>query len=324
VQVAAFRAATERLIGRPLGDDERIAVAVSGGPDSLALLLLAHAAYGGRVQALTVDHGLRPESADEAAQVARLCVGRGIAHETLPVTVERCGEGIQAAAREARYAALARRCEKAGIRWLMTAHHADDQAETLLLRLARGSGLAGMAGIRACRPFGRGVDLLRPLLSERKSALVRIVAEAGIQAVDDPSNRSEAFDRTAARRLLAEADWIDPARVGDTAAHLAEAEAALAWLVEEAWAGRALVGPGEVSLDAEGLPAEVVRRLVLKAVQQVQPAADPDGPALAGLVAALHAGHRRTIAGVLARPGAIWHFCAAPARSASKPPPSAE
>jgi len=128
-----------------------LAVAVSGGPDSLALMLLAHAVPGLTVTALTVDHGLRPEAAEEARFVAALAAARGIAHHILPVRVEDCGQGVQAAARAARYAALGGWCASAGVGLLATAHHADDQAETLLMRLARGAGVGGLAGIRRKR-----------------------------------------------------------------------------------------------------------------------------------------------------------------------------
>src|SRR3954466_8445661 len=108
-----------------------LGVAVAGGPDSLALLLLAEAAFPGRVRAATVDHRLRPESAGEAAFVARICADRGVPHDILEASVARAGEGLQAAAREARYAALAAWMRERGLAWLLTAHHADDQAETL-------------------------------------------------------------------------------------------------------------------------------------------------------------------------------------------------
>ena len=117
----------------------KLGLAVSGGPDSLALLLLARAALPGRVEAATVDHGLRPESADEAVMVAAVCARLGVPHRTLAVDVAQ--GNIQAQARAARYAALAVWMGEQGIEALATAHHADDQAETLLLRLNRGSGV---------------------------------------------------------------------------------------------------------------------------------------------------------------------------------------
>ena len=232
-------------LGRLVAPTERLAVAVSGGPDSIALLLLAQAAFPGRVQALTVDHGLRAAAAAEAAFVASLCTARGIPHQTLPWTGPKPAANRQAEARNARYALLRDACAAAGIGVLATAHHADDQAETLLMRLARGSG-GGLAGIRMHRPLGAGVTLVRPLLGVRRAALAAIVAEVGIVPVTDPTNDDPHYDRTHARRLLASTPWLDAARLADSAAHLAEAEAALDWAADRAWAGRAEAGDGAV------------------------------------------------------------------------------
>src|SRR3546814_18792599 len=107
---------------------------------------------------------------------------------------------------------------EAGVTIRMTAHHADDQAETLLMRLARGSGLSGLSGVRA-RRSGKGVTIMRPLLGYRKTELAEIVRAAGLIAADDPSNRSQAYDRTPARALLAAAPWLDPLRITASAAH---------------------------------------------------------------------------------------------------------
>ena len=214
------------LIGRPLGAGEVVAVAVSGGPDSLALLLLAHAAFGPpRVAALTVDHRLRPEAAAEAAQVAGIAAGLGVRHATLSWDDPKPAGNLQAAARTARYALMGRWCADHGVGWLMTAHHRGDVAETLLLRLARGAGLAGLAGPRARRVLRPGGELLRPLLDVDPAALAAVVADAGLTALDDPSNHAARFDRTRARALLARTGWLALARLGAAAAHLADAEA---------------------------------------------------------------------------------------------------
>lgn len=299
-----FRAAVEALAPDLHG---KVGLAVSGGPDSLALLLLA-CRVGFDVVAITVDHGLRLEAAEEARRVAALSAKFGVPHETLTVDVPRAAS-VQAAARAARYAAMAGWCDDHGVRWLMTAHHADDQAETLLMRLSRGSGLGGMAGIRARRTVeGHAVTLLRPLLGARKADLVALVAEAGITAVDDPSNRSDAYDRTAVRALLA-GGGIDIAGAAATAAHLVEAEAALRWTADEAWAGRASVSGDALALDTRGLPAELVRRLVLRAFREIR-GVEPDGPALQRLLA----GGGGSLGGILAEGGPLWRFRAEPPR----------
>lgn len=285
---------------------DTLAVAVSGGPDSLALLLLAHAALGQRVRALTVDHRLRAEAAGEAAMVARICAGLRVPHATLPWTGAKPGASIQAAARDARYALMTDWCAAHGITWLATAHHADDQAETLLMRLARGSGAGGLAGIRACRDLGQGVTLIRPLLGERRDALRAIVDAAGLTPVDDPANRSPAYDRTAARALLATTPWLDPARLAAAAAHLAEAEAALDWTAALAWDSRAEAGADSVVLDTAGLPPELRRRLVARAFAALGEL--PDGPRLDRLIRRLETGGTATLGTIQGRSGGRWTF----------------
>jgi tRNA(Ile)-lysidine synthase len=181
-----------------------IAVAVSGGPDSLALLLLTDCwaqAHGGSAVALTVDHGLRPESASETAEVAAWAESRGIAHEILHWAGDKPRSGIQAAARQARYRLLTEACAARGILHLALAHHVDDQAETVLFRRERASGPAGLAGMAASRSLG-AVRIIRPLLGWPKSALVETCRRFGQAYVEDPSNRSGRFARTALRRRL--------------------------------------------------------------------------------------------------------------------------
>ena len=305
-----FAALMARALGRPLTPAEPIAVAVSGGPDSVALLLLAAAAFPGRTTALTVDHGLRPAAADEAANVARQCAAAGIPHQILHWTGAKPTANIQAAARAARYRLMADWCAAHGTVLLLTAHHADDQAETLLMRLARGSGSPGLAGIRARRDLGQGVTLVRPLLTVRRADL----STNGWQVANDPTNHDPHYDRTHARRLLACTEWLDPARLAAAASHLAQAEAALVWAADFAWAGRALLAPHAVRLDVAGLPDELVHRLTLRAIRHLNATAVPQGPAVTRLIARLHGGHRATIAGVAATGGPVWHFIPAPPR----------
>lgn len=309
--VQRFRRDLEALAG----ETERLAVAVSGGPDSLALLLLAHAAFPGGVEAATVDHGLRPESAAEAASVAGHCARLGITHHILAARVERDGEGLQAAARDARYAALAGWMEEEGLGLLLTAHHSDDQAETLLMRLNRGSGVAGLAGVRAAgRVPGSELRLYRPLLGWRRSELEAIVAAAGIEPARDPSNADEAFDRARLRRRMGEAPWLDPAALARSAALLAEAEAALEWTAGPLFAARAERTDAGAILRPHGLPPELLRRLVLRCLQSLAPGARPRGEPLASLIARLHEGKTATLCGVKATGGETWRFERAPPR----------
>lgn len=292
-----------RLGAIPAG--ARLGLAVSGGPDSLALLMIAAAERPGAIRAATVDHGLRPDARREAEMVAAICAERGIPHDILTVTVT---GSVQAAARAARYAALADWCRAHALDHLATAHHRDDQAETVLMRLARGAGLAGLSGIRAARPLGEGVMLVRPLLGMPKAELEAIVAAAGLSPARDPSNDDPRYDRTAIRRLLAGSDALDPARIAHSAAILAEAEDALGWAAERLAAERI---EGD-TLDPADLPPELLRRLVSR--QLARFGADPDGPALARLIATVAAGRAATLGDVLVSPGPRWRFAPAPPR----------
>jgi tRNA(Ile)-lysidine synthase len=225
----------------PPEDRERqtkLGLAVSGGPDSLALLLLANAMHPGEIAVASVDHGLRPEAAGEVAFVERVCAALDLPFTALKVRV--AGGNLQASAREARYAALSRWVREEGLGALATAHHADDQAETLLMRLARGSGLSGLAGVRAAHPFdpGDGGDpfpLLRPLLGWRKAELEALVAASGIEPVRDPSNEETRFDRVRMRDHLAQHDWLDAQALATSAEHLAEAWRAIEWYAQIDW-----------------------------------------------------------------------------------------
>ena len=212
-----------------------LGLAVSGGGDSLALLLLAHAALPGRVKAATVDHGLRPESADEADRVARYCAELGMAHTTLTVSVAR--GNTQEQARKARYAALGDWAEEYDLGALATAHQMDDQAETFLMRLNRGSGLAGLSAIRALGSVPSApVRLVRPLLRWRRDELAAIIERFGWSAVDDPSNHDDRYDRVRMRRALAECDWLDISAIEKSAGFLAEANDAIEWMVGREYA----------------------------------------------------------------------------------------
>ncbi len=198
-----FDAAMARL--GPWEDRPRLAVAVSGGPDSLCLTLLAHewaAAREGEVIGLTVDHGLRPESAAEASRVGEWLGARGIRHQILNWRGDKPGTGIQEAARHARYQLLNRWVGEHGCLHLLLAHTRDDQAETFVMRLGRGSGLRGLAAMPAVS-YGADARLLRPLLGIRKSRLTATLRDRGQQWIDDPSNDDIRFERVRTRGFLA-------------------------------------------------------------------------------------------------------------------------
>ena len=204
--VAELAASLEAIGGfeaRPL-----IAVAVSGGPDSLALLLLAQRwarQRGGEARALTVDHGLRPESAEEARVVAGWLAARGIPHEILVWSGDKPMSGLQEAAREARYRLLAQWCRAHGVLHLLIAHHREDQGETYLIRRRAGSGTDGLAGMSAVRELA-GCRLVRPLLSVPPARLRALLAEEGQPFLCDPSNLNPAFERARLRAAATSAD----------------------------------------------------------------------------------------------------------------------
>ena len=292
----------------------RLGVAVSGGPDSLALLLLATAARPGLIEAATVDHRLRPESREEAAMVAGVCAGLDVPHATLTVRWPRQPDSnLQAQAREARYAELAGWARDRRLAAVTTAHHADDQAETVLMRLARGAGLTGLVGARRRRLLTPGTALVRPLLGWRRSELAAIVRDAGLTPVDDPANRDPRHDRSRFRNVLEGAEWADVERMAGSAGWLAEAEEALEWITAGLATNRLVPDGTALRLDAQGLPRELQRRLLLAAFDRFD-VARPRGPHLARAHEALLAGRVATLAGLKLEPGPPWRISRAPPR----------
>lgn len=252
IEEGEFAALMARL--GPFEPRPEIAVAVSGGADSMALALLAHRwalARGGRAHALTVDHRLRPESGDEAAQVGVWMAALGIGHHCLVREGARPAGDLQAAARAARHALLEGWCRAGGVLHLLLAHHREDQAETLLLRLARGSGVDGLAAMApiAERPF---VRLLRPLLGVPRARLAATLERDGQPWIDDPSNADRAYARVRLRGLLPElaAEGMSAARLAATARRMGRARAALEAMVSALLAACAAPHPaGFVRLD---------------------------------------------------------------------------
>ena len=294
--------------------DAKVGVAVSGGPDSLALLLLAAAARPRQVEAATVDHGLRPESRAEAEMVASLCQRIDVPHATLTVEWPATPKSNQQArAREARYEMLGEWALDRGLAVVATAHHADDQAETLLMRLARGAGIGGLGSVRARRPLIKGVGLVRPLLGWRKAELAALVASAGIKPVDDPSNRDPRHDRVRMREWLKRADWADPERLAASAAWLNEADEALDWALAPLVENRIARDGAARVIDASDLPRELQRRLLLAAFTDLG-ASRPRGPELARALDTLRKGRVTTLAGLKLEGGATWKLRLAPPR----------
>lgn len=289
------------------GDALRFGVAVSGGPDSMALLDLAARVFPGRVKAATVDHGLRNASADEAAMVAEWCRDQGIAHEVLHPEEPLAGN-VQQWARSQRYAALEEWRAKQGIDWIFTAHHADDQLETMLMRLNRGAGVNGLAGIRA-----RQGHILRPLLGVRRAQLLDYAQLRRLPFVNDPSNSDPRFDRAAIRQQLAAVDWIDSQSAVRSAAALAECEEALDWSVS-ALEAQHVRGEGATwVLNHTDLPRELLRRLLLRMLARVGTEA-PRGDALDRAIAAALLGRQASLGTALLKGGSEWIVSLAPPR----------
>ncbi|MAF47500.1 MAG: tRNA lysidine(34) synthetase TilS [Rhodospirillaceae bacterium] len=251
-----------------------VAVAVSGGGDSMALALLADAwrrRHGGMLDAVTVDHGLRPGSAAEAAQVGAWLGAAGIRHRVLTWDGEKPASGIQAAAREARYGLMTEWARRTGVAHILVAHNLEDQAETFLMRLARGAGMHGLAGMAPVIRRG-GVIIHRPLLGVSRARLRQTLMARGQKWIEDPSNDNPAFTRTRSRRMVAglAGRGIEPARLALLAGQFSSIRNSLDGLAQEltaagvTWrqAGYAELR-GQVFLGAPGAVAVHALRQVL-------------------------------------------------------------
>lgn len=286
-----------------------IGVALSGGGDSTALLHLCRAA-GFAVEAVTVDHRLRPESADEAAAVAADCAALGVPHALRVWEHGAVAGNLMDAARRARMALIADWARSRGIAHVALGHTRDDQAETLLMGLARQAGLAGLSGMRRRWEEG-GVTFHRPLLDLGRAELRDWLVARGVSWVDDPTNADARFARVRARKVLAALAplGIGAGTLATVAGHLASAQEALGQQVRAA-AGRHLRPVAGAVQFAPGLWAEPeeVQRQVVAGVLRWLTGADhaPRGPDLTRLMAALRAGRDATLAGARHRDG--WLF----------------
>jgi tRNA(Ile)-lysidine synthase len=284
-----------------------IVLAVSGGPDSLALMWLAARwckalKRGPALAVVTVDHGLRPEAAREARMVKRLAASLDLPHRTLRWRGDKPTTGIQAAARAARYRLLARAAKTLGASYVMTAHTRDDQAETVLMRLSRGSGVAGLAAMARETPRD-GAILARPLLDVSKARLIATLVKAGIDFATDPSNRDPRFTRPRLRELmpLLAAEGCDSRNLARLAARLARADAALELMADGAERFLASLDQGTVrpGFDARAfaaLAAEIRIRLLLRALARCGHEGRPELGKVEALAAALDEAARKSAA----------------------------
>lgn len=315
--VERFRADLDALI-QP---GERIGIAVSGGPDSLALLMLAAAARPGEIEAATVDHGLRAGSREEAEMVADICERLDVPHAILAIEWDLPpASAIQEQAREVRYGALAEWAREEELGALVTAHHLDDQAETLVMRLNRGSGVRGLAGMRrrSSVPGDKDLPLLRPLLGWRRSELEQICTDGRISPATDPSNADERYERVRVRQALRDAEWLDPEALAKSAANLANADEALEWAADREWSEAVETNDGRIVYRASTAPIEIMRRVVARVIAELATegsSGELRGRELDRLVADLQQCNTTTLRGVLCIGGLDWRFTAAPPRS---------
>jgi tRNA(Ile)-lysidine synthase len=288
-----------------------VVLAVSGGPDSTALLHLMarwrRPLPAPHLVAVTVDHGLRPEARREAVAVKRLCDQLGVEHATVRWTGEKPSTGIQEAARLARYRLLLKAARRARSRCVVTAHTLDDQAETVLFRMARGSGLAGICGMarsvpiddlaangaggqRGRRELGSGeVRVIRPLLDVPKARLIATLQDAGIAYADDASNTDPRFTRARLRKLMPAlaAEGLTSHGLGRLARRVRRSEAAHEVVVD--WAARRFgltAEPRNVAVDSadwRAFPDEIALRLLGRAIDAI----GTEGPVEFGKLEAL-------------------------------------
>lgn len=303
---AALAQALAPLLMPPHNAGPRVGVAVSGGGDSTALLHLAAEwarAHRATVLAATVDHGLREASGDEAAGVARVCAGLGVAHVTLRWTGWQGRGNLQAAARHGRRDLLAAWAADAGLSAVLLGHTADDQAETVLMRLARGSGVDGLSAMTA-----RDGWVLRPLLGISRSDLRDWLDARDLGWIEDPSNDDPRFDRVKARHLLATLAplGLTAQRLADSAAHMARARVTLrraaadfAQRFVKSQGGDLILAPEVLMLDN----SDTEGRVLAAAIQWIGAAAyRPRYEALIDAAKAVQAGEARTLGGVVLQP----------------------
>lgn len=291
-----------------------LGVAVSGGGDSLALLHLLHdwrSAGGPELRVATVDHGLRPDAADEAAGVAQICAGLAVAHDTLGWRGWDGRGNLPDRARRARYALLADWARAHGISDIALGHTEDDLAETFVMRLARGAGVDGLAAMRDRWRDGP-VTFHRPLLDRGRAGLRDLLRGRGVDWVEDPSNSDARYERARVRERLSAlaAAGLDAPALARTARRLAEARAALDHAARQAARESLRIEAGDVLIsraDLAALPDEVARRLLQAVLRWINGAEyRPRGSAMTRFLTAARAGQAMTLQGCLLHAGATW------------------
>lgn len=281
---------------------DRIGIAVSGGSDSLALLHAAHSWGAVGIDVVTVDHGLRPEAAEEAAYVASICAGLGVPHTSLRWEGWDGKGNLQDQARQNRYALIAGWAREKRLPTVALGHTMDDQAETFVMRLAREAGVEGLSAMRLA--FERaGARFDRPFLSCRRKDLRAYLDVLGVRWIEDPSNEDESFDRVKARRALAA---LEPLGIGAeelfrVSQNLRDASEALGHAAMDFARARVKSAGGDLIFDRTALrrqPSEIVRRLLGHALMFVSSAEyPPRRDPMEGVLAQVHGGGNTTLHG---------------------------
>ncbi|APG62337.1 tRNA lysidine(34) synthetase TilS [Sphingorhabdus lutea] len=293
-------------------DNNKLLIAVSGGPDSLALMLLAQHHFTGNVMAATIDHQLRSEAAQEADYVAQICSQIGMPHFIEKITVSR-NANIQSSARAERYKALHRIADAQNGQWILTAHHADDQLETMMMRLARGSGIDGLSGVRP-----QNGNIIRPLLNFTKDELQQICDDAAIAPIIDPSNQNVDFDRVRFRNWLSQPQTpINAISAAQSAHALQQANDAISWSSDILWAQHHAQSNDIIMLkNMEKLPHIYQRRLVLRAISCIENDVKIRGEQLSMIIENLLSMKKATIGDIIYyNKQSVWTFETAPKRA---------
>lgn len=295
----------------------RIGIAVSGGGDSVALMHVLQESFADHpveLMVATVDHGLRPESRAEAQQVAQMAAELGMRHDILTWKEGPTSTGnLQDQARQARYSLLTSWARKNGIPMLTLGHTADDQAETVLMRLKRAAGVSGLAGIPQRRTLD-GVALLRPLLDLRRAELRQYLQERNVSWIEDPSNEDETYERIKMRKALGTLEelGLSVEALSIVAQNMGKARRALDWYVFLAARDLVRIEVGAIVFELRKfrtLPDEISHRLMLEAILWISGGQySPRRQAMLETVAAAQRGQSTTLAGcrILSKNSDIW------------------
>lgn len=275
------------------------------------MMHMLHSLWPDDSVAITMDHQLRAESRDEAQHVAHLAQKIGLPHDIITPETPITGN-VQSQARQWRYAALEQARQQYNCQYIATAHHADDQLETVMMRLARGAGLNGLCAIRPVN----GV-IIRPLLFAKKAELIAYCDAHALPYIHDPSNIEMRFDRVAMRNALQGFDQIEPDRLAMSMKALQDSSDALDWTVAQLAKSHIVLGRDGYILDEWHFPHEILRRLIIHILELIAPEKSHNNAKLNGFISTLHRGEQAMIGDILAIPGEKWLFKKAPPRRLS-------